>query len=1283
MRPRNRKTHLYARRWRAGSIGLALFGAVLVSIDLIEPAFGQTCPGVNTAPCTVTPGSTINVTSASAVGLSASGIPAVVTANGITVNLAAAGTTGLLTQSGASINFDGSTLQTTATATANAATQTGFRASGAGSAISATGSSIVMGPPNGTTTANNMTGATAQNGASLALTNTPIQMLGGANGVSNHGLIATGANSQISFLGGIVTTLSRGSFAVWADNGGAVTLGNGAQFSTTGAQNTTGSVGSHALLATGANSQITGAGITVSTAGLLASGVRAESGGAIVLSNSTITTSSTSAADTDPSSAVRVLSGSSIQLSGSTITTTGQRGDGFSVQDPGSLATIAATTISVSGNRAPAGFIFNGGRAVITDSSLTSSNNTGVLVQDPGSSISLTNSAIASAGAVGYGLRVTLGGTADMVGGAVITSGRDGPAFAATNGTITATNVSLTTTGSDNAMGALADLNGRIGLTGGSVETFGDMVRSGARALGLAARNPGASVTATNTSVTTHGLEAFGVVADDGGSVTLAGNTIKTFGTTGIGLYAIVEQAGAQFPATITASTISIETQGIGAHGAMAAQNFLVAPATITMTDSSVVTHGDLAVGLRAVLAGTVNAIQSTVSTEGTAAHGLFARDNGSSVNVTNTDVRAVGATAHGSVAEAGGLITGLNSSVRATGSNSAALYVAGAPGFVSSANFTGSTLTNVSGPTIEVGGVGNVTLTNTTVSGSGEWLRVATINDFPRLAPPAPPPSGVSDPEGIELPTTGPLPTALPVVPGLANVSLSGSHVTGSAFTAPGSVSNVTLSNNSVWTMTGSSNVTNLTNDPSLIQYTPPTGDPTQLASYKTLTVVNYIGIGGVLGLNTYLGTDGSPSDRLVVNGGNASGLSPLRISNTIGPGALTTGNGILVVQATNGGTTNPGAFILAGPVGAGPYEYLLFHGGIAPGNENDWFLRSEASPAPPVPPNPPAPPEPPIPLFRPEDALYAKTPLAARQVALYTLGTFHERRGDQMLVTDERNGIGLTNAWGRGFGVSLDQRFSGVLSPSFSGVIAGFQTGVDLINFESASGHRDRIGPFAAFARADGDVRGFALGVINALAGKLPIDGNSIGATWTHFGPSGWYVDAVAMGTFYSAKPHSQRGIGADLSGNSVTLSLEAGVPLRLAPWLTLEPMGQLIWQRTHFDRSFDPFTSLDYVLEDSTYGRIGLRLEGDVTVGATRLQPYLQGNLWRAFNGIDQTIFNDVIPIPTPFGGTSVEVGGGITARLTQVLGLYAYGSYTKSVEGNFREAFAGQLGMRVNW
>jgi outer membrane autotransporter protein len=94
------------------------------------------------------------------------------------------------------------------------------------------------------------------------------------------------------------------------------------------------------------------------------------------------------------------------------------------------------------------------------------------------------------------------------------------------------------------------------------------------------------------------------------------------------------------------------------------------------------------------------------------------------------------------------------------------------------------------------------------------------------------------------------------------------------------------------------------------------------------TLTTPNYVGQGGRIAMNTLLGGDGSPSDRLVINGGTASGSSSLIVTNAGGAGAVTTGNGILLVDAVNGGTTAASAFTLGnagGYVAAGPYAYTL----------------------------------------------------------------------------------------------------------------------------------------------------------------------------------------------------------------------------------------------------------------------------------------------------------------------------------------------------------------------
>src|SRR5262249_33420727 len=179
------------------------------------------------------------------------------------------------------------------------------------------------------------------------------------------------------------------------------------------------------------------------------------------------------------------------------------------------------------------------------------------------------------------------------------------------------------------------------------------------------------------------------------------------------------------------------------AHGAAAqARNDVpVEKATLTLNNSSITTRGNGSVGLRATLAdyGTVPATgrgeaavianNTSVFTEGVAAHGALSRDNPTSVTLNQTTVLTTGADAHGSVAQAGGLIVGNNAIVTANGNQASALFVVGDGGPVSNARFSNnSILTNRSGPTIGVAGAGNISLTDSFVSGSGQWLKVGTV---------------------------------------------------------------------------------------------------------------------------------------------------------------------------------------------------------------------------------------------------------------------------------------------------------------------------------------------------------------------------------------------------------------------------------------------------------------------------------------------------------------------------------------------------------------------------
>lgn len=95
-------------------------------------------------------------------------------------------------------------------------------------------------------------------------------------------------------------------------------------------------------------------------------------------------------------------------------------------------------------------------------------------------------------------------------------------------------------------------------------------------------------------------------------------------------------------------------------------------------------------------------------------------------------------------------------------------------------------------------------------------------------------------------------------------------------------------------------------------------------------------------------------------------------------------------------------------------------------------------------------------IPIYRPEVPVYSALPAMARQAALTTLGTFHDRQGQQALL---RGAGPMPSSWGRVFGQHAERAWSGTVSPAFEGTIAGFQAGQDIYAIERPSGHRDRF--------------------------------------------------------------------------------------------------------------------------------------------------------------------------------------------------------------------------------
>ena len=67
---------------------------------------------------------------------------------------------------------------------------------------------------------------------------------------------------------------------------------------------------------------------------------------------------------------------------------------------------------------------------------------------------------------------------------------------------------------------------------------------------------------------------------------------------------------------------------------------------------------------------------------------------------------------------------------------------------------------------------------------------------------------------------------------------------------------------------------------------------------------------------------------------------------------------------------------------------------------------------------------------------------------------------------------------------------------------------------------------------------------------------------------------------------------------------------------------------------------------------------------------------------FLATDRTQFSNVV-LPASFGATSLEVGAGAVATLSETISLFAVADYTANVNGPHRQTIEGNLGIRVTW
>ena len=444
---------------------------------------------------------------------------------------------------------------------------------------------------------------------------------------------------------------------------------------------------------------------------------------------------------------------------------------------------------------------------------------------------------------------------------------------------------------------------------------------------------------------------------------------------------------------------------------------------------------------------------------------------------------------------------------------------------------------------------------------------------------------------------------------------------------------------------------------------------------TFHKLTTTNLTGQGGTLNMRVSL--DGSnASDQLVINGGQATGKTWLAFTNVGNSnlGVATSGQGIRVVDAQNGATTEEGAFALSRPLQAGAFNYTLNRD-----SDEDWYLRSENA-------------------YRAEVPLYTSMLTQAMDYDRILAGS----RSHQTGVNGENNSVRLSIQGGH-LGHDNNGGIARGATPESSGSYGFVRLEGDLLRTEVA-GMSLTTGVYGAAGHSSVDVKdddGSRAGTVRDDAGSL---GGYLNLTHTS---SGLWADIVAQGTRHSMKASSDNN-DFRARGRGWLGSLETGLPFSITDNLMLEPQLQYTWQGLSLDDGQDNAGYVKFGHGSAQHVRAGFRLgsHNDMTFGegtssrdtlrdSTKhgvselpVNWWVQPSVIRTFSSrgdmsMGTAAAGSNMTFSPSRNGTSLDLQAGLEARVRENITLGVQAGYAHSVSGSSAEGYNGQATLNVTF